>query len=52
MTTAKVKEISLSRIVARQEVQARVAMNKETIEEYAEAMRKADCQQVGLASRD
>jgi transcriptional regulator with XRE-family HTH domain len=42
MTTAKVKEISLSRIVARQEVQARVAMNKETIEEYAEAMRNGD----------
>ena len=42
MNAAKVKEISLSRIVARQEVQARVAMNEETIEEYAEAMRNGD----------
>ena len=42
MTTDKVKELSLSRIVAHQEVQARVAMNEETIEEYAEAMRKGD----------
>jgi uncharacterized ParB-like nuclease family protein len=42
MTTDKVKEISLSRIVARQEVQARVAMNKETTEEYAEAILKGD----------
>ena len=40
MTTGKVKELSLSRIIAHQEVQARVAMNDETIEEYAEAMRK------------
>ena len=42
MNADKVKEISLSRIVAQQEVQARVAMNEETIEEYAEAMRKGD----------
>jgi len=42
MTSDKVKEVSLSRIVARQEVQARVAMNKETLEEYAEAMLKGD----------
>jgi uncharacterized ParB-like nuclease family protein len=42
MNADKVKEISLSRIVARQGVQARVAMNEETIEEYAEAMRKGD----------
>jgi ParB-like chromosome segregation protein Spo0J len=42
MTTGNVEKLSLSRIVARQEVQARAAMNKETIEEYAEAMRKGD----------
>ena len=42
MTTGKVKELSLSRIIAHQEVQARVAMNEETIEEYAEAMRNGD----------
>jgi hypothetical protein len=42
MTTDKVKELSLSRIIAQQEVQARVAMNDETIEEYAEAMRNGD----------
>ena len=42
MNAAKVKELSLSRIVAHQEVQARVEMNEETIEEYAEAMRKGD----------
>ena len=42
MTADKVKEISLSRIVAHQEVQARVAMNEETIEEYTEAMRNGD----------
>jgi len=42
MRTDKVKEVSLSRIVAHQEVQARVAMNEETIEEYSEAMRKGD----------
>jgi len=42
MTTDKVKKLSLSRIVAHQEVQARVAMNEETIEEYAEAMRNGD----------
>jgi len=42
MNADKVKELSLSRIVAHQEVQARVAMNEETIEEYAEAMRNGD----------
>jgi uncharacterized ParB-like nuclease family protein len=42
MDADKVKEISLSTIVARQEVQARVAMNEETIEEYAEAMLNSD----------
>jgi len=42
MRTDKVKEVSLSRIVAHQEVQARVAMNEETIEEYSEAMRNGD----------
>jgi len=42
MNADKVKEISLSRIVARQQVQARVAMSEETIEEYAEAMRNGD----------
>ena len=42
MTRYKVKEVSLSNIVAHKEVQARIAMNKETIEEYAEAMRKGD----------
>jgi hypothetical protein len=42
MNADKVKELSLSRIIARQEVQARVAINEETIEEYAEAMRNGD----------
>jgi ParB-like chromosome segregation protein Spo0J len=42
MNADKVKELSLSRILAHQEVQARVGMNKETIEEYAEAMLKGD----------
>ena len=42
MNADKVKELSLSRILAHQEVQARVAMNEETIEEYAEAMRNGD----------
>jgi len=42
MTADRLKELSLSRIVAQQEVQARVAMNDETIEEYAEAMRNGD----------
>jgi ParB-like chromosome segregation protein Spo0J len=42
MTADRVKELSLSRIIAHQEVQARVAMNEETIEEYAEAMRNGD----------
>jgi ParB-like chromosome segregation protein Spo0J len=42
MNADRVKELSLSRIIAHQEIQARVAMNKEAIEEYAEAMRKGD----------
>jgi ParB-like chromosome segregation protein Spo0J len=42
MTADRVKELSLSRIIAHQEVQARVAMNEETIEEYAEAMRNGE----------
>ena len=42
MNADNVKEISLSRIIARQEVQARIAMNEGTIEEYAEAMRNGD----------
>jgi len=42
MNAGNVEKLSLSRIVARQEVQARVAMSEDTIEEYAEAMRKGD----------
>jgi ParB-like chromosome segregation protein Spo0J len=42
MNADKVKELSLARIIAHQEVQVRVAMNEETIEEYAEAMRNGD----------
>ena len=42
MTTDEVKEINLSGITARREVQARVAMSEEIIEEYAEAMRNGD----------